>query len=196
MKEIVVGVPDGKRAEWVNGMLTLVDDVEAKKDDRPVTDRVRIFEDALNELGEEHVAVKDYWSMFHTGIEFSNDIIAYFKLRVIAAALNEGWEPSFDNEEYRWYPWFTMWTEEELAYKSDEWKKDHNLWLFGGHSSSGSYCGLACAYSNCDWSHSYANSSARLAVKSEGLAIYFGNQFIQIWADYVGPFYLKNGKVC
>lgn len=44
------------------------------------------------------------------------------------------------------------------------------------------------AYSNTVWSHSSAYFSARLAVKSEELAIYFGKQFIDIWANYVGPF--------
>ena len=37
------------------------------------------------------------------------------------------------------------------------------LWLFGGNSSNGANCGLACAYSDAAWSHSNAYSSARLA---------------------------------
>lgn len=37
------------------------------------------------------------------------------------------------------------------------------LWLWGGTSADGSDCGLACAYSNCAWSYSGSNGSARLA---------------------------------
>lgn len=32
---------------------------------------------------------------------------------------------------------------------------------------------------------SYANVSARLVVKSEAIAKYFGQQFMDIWSDYV-----------
>ena len=39
MKEISIPVPDGKRAEWINGVLTLVD--EQKVDNRPVTERIK-----------------------------------------------------------------------------------------------------------------------------------------------------------
>ena len=59
------------------------------------------------------------------------------------------------------------------------------LWLFGGNSNNGSYCGLASSDSSDAWSYSFAFISARLAVKSKELAVYFGKQFIEIWADYV-----------
>ena len=177
--EIKIDVPAGKKAEWVNGVLTLVD--ETPKDNRPVTDRVKTFEDAVRELGDEHPLVKEW----HLGDGLSADLEAYLKLRIIAAALNEGWEPQFTTDEYRYYPWFTLWTEEELAQKSEAWKKEHSLWLFGGCSGHGAYCGLAYAYSVDAWSNSYSCISARLAVKSEELAVYFGKQFIEIWAGYV-----------
>lgn len=51
-KQITIPVPDGKRAEWINGVLTLVD--EQKVDNRPVTERIKTFEDACNALGNKH----------------------------------------------------------------------------------------------------------------------------------------------
>ena len=179
MKEIAIQIPNGKKVEWVNNVLTLVD--ETPKDNRPVTERVKTFEDACRELGDEHPFVKEW----HLGDGLSADLEAYLKLRIIAAALNEGWKPKFTEDEYRYYPWFYLLTEEEISEKSEEWKKEHSLWLFGGSSSNGAYCGLAFAYSNSAWSHSFAFISARLAVKSEELAVYFGKQFIGTWADYV-----------
>lgn len=191
MKEVTLQVPDGKAVEWkeVNGVTihVLVDEpsVEAKKDDRPVIERIKTFENAMEELGEDNTFVKEYLAVVNVEIELSADIMAFLKLRIIAAALNEGWIPQFTDEEVRWYPWFTLWTKEELADKSEEWKKDRALWLFGGDSYSGASCGLASALSSDAWSLSYASLSARLAVKNEELAVYFGKQFISIWADYV-----------
>lgn len=197
MKEIVVAVPDGKRAEWVNGVLTLVDDVvEATKDERPVMERIKTFEDACDEVGRlaergnEGLAtlLADYES--NAGNIKTKGTLAYMKLCIIAAALNEGWEPQFTTDEYRWYPWFTLWTKEELAEKTEEWRQD-SCGPGAVARTTARLCGLACAYSFNAWSNSYASLSARLAVKSEELAGYFGKQFIEIWADYVGPFNLK-----
>lgn len=190
MQEIKLQIPDGKRAEWVDGVLTLVD--EQTKDNRPVTERVKTFEDACRELGEDHQLVCAYKELLSTATRedflievFGYDMVSYLKLRIIAAALNEGWEPQFTEDEYRWFPWFTLWTEEELKDKTEEWKKEYSLWLFGGNSYGGAACGLACAASFNAWSASHAYISARLAVKSEELAVYFGKQFIGIWADHI-----------
>lgn len=197
MKEITIAVPDGKKAEWVNGVQTLID--EEVNDNRPVMERIKTFEDACRELGKraesnEGIALllADYES--NADNIKTKGTLAYMKLCIIAAALNEGWEPQFTKDEYRWFPWFTLWTEEELKEKSEEWKADHKLWLFGGYSFDGAACGLAYEYSVSAWSNSDSLVSARLAVKSEELADYFGKQFIDIWADYVGPFNRKESE--
>lgn len=185
-KEIKIEIPEGKVAEWkeINGVTTLVLVDEA--DNRPVTERIKTFEDACNELGEENVLVQAYRTAeFNTSGNQNDvsDVVAYLKLRVIAEALNEGWKPQFTTGEYRWYPWFYLYTQEEIE-KMDEDKKK-TLWLFGGRSRNGALCGLAVASSSDAWSDSYAYISARVAVKSEALAKYFGQQFIDIWSDYV-----------
>lgn len=185
MKSITIEIPDGKKAEWVNGVLTLID--EAQQDKRPVTERIKTFEDACNELGEDNILVQAYRSAdFNTSGNSKDvlDVIAYLKLRIIAAALNEGWEPQFTEDEYRYYPWFYLYTEEELAEKSEEWKKEHALVLWGGIAYSGAFCGLASAHSSYAFSYSNASVGARLAVKSEELAVYFGKQFSELWADF------------
>ena len=185
-KKIEIEIPEGKVAEWkeINGVMTLVLVDEA--DNRPVTERIKTFEDACNELGEENVLVQAYRTAeFNTSGNQNDvsDVFAYLKLRVIAEALNEGWEPQFTTDEHRWYPWFYLYTQEEIDNMDEEKKK--KLWLFGGPSSCGAPCGLASADSCDAWSSSNADVSARLAVKSEALAKYFGQQFIDIWSDYV-----------
>lgn len=185
-KKIEIEIPEGKVAEWkeINGVTTLV--LVDEVDNRPVTERIKTVEDACNELGEENVLVQAYRTAeFNTSGNQNDvsDVVAYLKLRVIAEALNEGWQPKFTTDEYRWYPWFYIYTQEEID-KMDEEKKK-KLWLCGCASEHWSMCGLAASLSSDAWSHSNSHISARLAVKSEELANYFGQQFIDIWADYV-----------
>lgn len=58
-------------------------------------------------------------------------------------------------------------------------------WFFGGAASNGASCGLACAGSSNAWSDSAADLGSRLAVKSSEIAIYFGEQFKELWKDFL-----------
>ena len=188
-KKIEIEIPEGKVAEWqeIDGktILVAVDEV----DNRPVTERIKTFDDARKEVGRLAEGGNEVLANLLCDYESNADNIltkstlAYMKLCIIAAALNEGWEPHFTTEECRWNPWFYLYEQEEI-YKMDEEKKK-SLWLFGGSSAPGSACGLASAGSLNDWSSAAPALSARLAVKSEALAKYFGQQFIDIWSDYV-----------
>ena len=164
-KVIQVEIPAGKKAAWVDGFLKLVDaEEEQKKDERPITERVKTFEDACKELGEDHKLVQQFKAI-QEAIEEDKEATAYFKLGIITAALNEGWEPDFTNDdEYRYYPYCLLYTKEEIEKKDDEWKDEHNLqlWLGGGSSHHGANCGLAYANSNNAWSNANANISARI----------------------------------
>lgn len=188
-KEVIqVEIPAGKKAAWVDGSIKLVDaEEEQKKDERPITERVKTFEDACKELGEDHKLVQQFKAI-QEAIAEDKEATAYFKLGIITAALNEGWEPDFTNDdEYRYYPYLCLWTKEELEDKDEAWKDNHNLQLClgGGDSNSGAYCGLASAYSINAWSNAIAALSARLAHKTEELAIYSGKQFTELWTNYI-----------
>ena len=182
-KKIEIEIPEGKVAEWeeINGVTTLVlvDEVY----NRPVTERIKTFEYAVMATGMKLPFDDNQLSCL------PKDVVAYMKLRIIAAALNELHEttldefPKFTTDEYRWYPWFNLYKREDIDKIDEEGKK--SLWMFGGNSSHGAYCGLAYASSAYAWPGSAARVSARLAVKSEELAKYFGQQFIDIWADYM-----------
>ena len=181
-KEITIPVPDGKRAEWINGVLTLVD--EQKVDNRPVTERIKTFEDACNALGDEHPIVTQYrlTAGAYKGDPMTEDFIAYLKLRIIAAALNEGWEPQFTEDEYRYFPWFFFYTKEEYD-KLDDDEKGRCV-LRSGYGTDSSY-GFVCCSAVCDASGSGAVSGSRLAFRTRELAAYAGRQFIEEWADFV-----------
>lgn len=158
---------------------------EAEKDNRPVMERIKTFEDACKELGNDHPMVLAY---LNTNLrdpevaEDNRDIIAYLKLRIITAALNEGWEPQFTQDEWRWFPWFCLWTDEELEEKSDEWKEEHSLIDFGDFK--GEWAGFAFAASIGAPSGTDANFGSRLCYQSEALADYSGRQFADLWADF------------
>lgn len=165
---------------------TLFPDINMTDNEQiPITERIQCFEDACawcESHGCEEL-VKTYENANEWVEVCEKDVFAYLELRIICAALNEGREPQFKDDETRWYPYFYLYTQEEIDKMDDEQKKQ--LWLFGGCSTNGLSRGLAAAYSSYAWSYSCAAVSSRLALKSEELARYCGKQFINIWADYV-----------
>lgn len=149
-----------------------------------IMDRIKTFEDAVKELGEKHPAVCEYNAIVSAGLEtsMSPDILAYFKLRIITAALNEGWEPQFTVGEYRYWPWFWLYTQEEVDAMTEAERSE--LLGVGGLAAGGALCGISSAYSAYAFSYSSAPLGARLAFKSHELAKYAGRQFIELWSDF------------
>ena len=182
MREITIPVPDGKRAEWINGVLTLVD--EPKVDNRPVTERIKTFEDACNALGDEHPLVTQYrlTAAAYKGEPMTEDFIAYLKLRIIVAVLNEGWEPKFEKGEYRYYPWFYLYTKEQYDELDDE-KKGRCVFRSVSHSVANGGLSFASAFDAFSFSNS--NGGSRLAFRTRELAAYAGKQFTEEWADFL-----------
>ena len=178
-KKVTIEIPAGKKAVWVNGVLTLVDE---KPQD--VTERIKTFADACRELGSDHPFVKaydGYVSHIHQYDMNDYDLVAYLQLRIITAALNEGWEPQFTKGERRWYFWYDLITKEQYDKLSAE---DKSRVVGRGGNSANAYYGLvyANAHSASSFSHTYCGS--RLAFKSEKLAAYAGRQFAEIYADF------------
>lgn len=172
-KKIEIEVPNGKKPEWVNGVLTLVDEKPQN-----VMERVKTFKDACNELGIEH----DKWVQDKKDLGLEADVIAYLKLRIIAAALNEGWKPQFTTDEYRYFPWFYLYTQSEIDEMSEEEK---SRVVYRSVSNASAYGGVACADTVYDSSVTGTSIGSRLAFKTRELAEYAGRQFVEIWADYV-----------
>lgn len=172
-KKIEIEVPNGKKPEWVNGVLTLVDEKPQN-----VMERVKTFKDACNELGIEH----DKWVQDKKDLGLEADVIAYLKLRIIAAALNEGWKPQFTTDEYRYFPWFYLYTQSEIDEMSEEEK---SRVVYRSYSNASAYGGVAFAVTYYDSSNTGTHIGSRLAFKTRELAEYAGRQFVEIWADYV-----------
>lgn len=186
MKEVTLQVPDGKKVEWreVNGVTVPVLVDEQEQDNRPVTERIKTFEDALADLNKRAengdktaVELVDDWNGLVTD---SAELIAYHKIRIIAYALNEGWEPQFVKGEYRWCPWFSLYTQQEID-NMDEEDKGRVLGRSGNYAYA--IAGVAYSYSNYASTNSYTRVGGRLCFKSEALAEYAGTQFLKEWSD-------------
>ena len=79
MKKIEIEIPDGKRAEWVNGVLTLVEDTF-----KDVRDRIKTFEDTCEEddrdpnfLPEQYHVKKEPSRPFHNAEECLNEMMKH-----------------------------------------------------------------------------------------------------------------------
>lgn len=151
---------------------------------KDVKERIKTFDDARNELnrmaegGDETAAIilADYES---NACNIKNpQTLAYMKLAIIAYALNEGWEPKFTTDEYRYYPWFSLYTQNEID-EMDEEEKGRVL----GRSSYSADAGAGVAYSFTNGASSY--SGGRLCFKTRELAEYAGKQFLAIYADFM-----------
>ena len=178
-KKVTIEIPAGKKAVWVNGVLTLVDE---KPQD--VTERIKTFADACRELGSDHPFVKaydGYVSHIHQHDMNDYDLVAYLQLRIITAALNEGWEPQFTKGERRWYFWYDLITKEQYDKLSAE---DRGRVVGRGGPNANAFCGLVYALANYASSLSHTSYGSRLAFKSEKLAAYAGRQFAEIYADF------------
>ena len=143
---------------------------------------IKTLADAMEALGQGNTLVEEYIAVrdkLHTD---TGDLITYLKLRIIVAALNEGWEPQFTTDEYRYYPWFYLYTKEEYDKLDDETKGRCVL-------RSGSVTNASCGFVRCcayyDASGSSAADGSRLAFKTRELAEYCGKQFIEIWEQWL-----------
>ena len=81
----------------------------------PVEDRIKTFTDAYNALGRSHPLVENFANLAY----YDENLFVFVRLRIICAALNEGWvaKPE-DNGGY--YPGFKFFTSEEVKGMKNE----------------------------------------------------------------------------
>lgn len=182
--KILTNYPQISKEQVINEMTKAFGEEALKSQD--IKERIKTFEDAVNAIGEDHPLVAQYKTINSAFKEADNNLhlFAYTRLAIIAEALNEGWRPEYTEDEYRYYPWFGLYTQEEYDDMDDE---DKECCRFVGRSSSSAYAygGLVFASADFGSASSYAYIGSRLAFKSRELAIYCGKQFIEIWINYL-----------
>lgn len=126
-----------------------------EEDYEEITDRVKTYEDACKVLGVEPINEQNAKAQ-----GFRSDEIARRKLETIAAALNEGWKPDWNNtDQYKYYPYFYI---QENA---------------KGKGSAG----LSYAITYCTASTTAAYIGSRLCFYASRLARYASNQFTDLY---------------
>lgn len=139
---------------------------------------IRSYEDACVALGES----MDVEKLVAAGVP--NHIIAQMKLEHICKALWGGenkCQPTADGSKVWWYPVMALWTPGEISNMSD----DERRALLSASAILGAAAGFGSLYAHSRSSFSYAYSGFRLCLDTEEKAIYFGKQFVELWAEYL-----------
>lgn len=182
--KILTNYPQISKEQVINEMTKAFGEEALKSQD--IKERIKTFEDAVNAIGEDHPLVAQYKTINSAFKEADNNLhlFAYTRLAIIAEALNEGWRPEYTEDEYRYYPWFGLYTQEEYDDMDDE-DKEYYRFVGRSNSNANAYGGLVFAGAFYGSASSYASIGSRLAFKSRELAIYCGKQFIEIWINYL-----------
>lgn len=157
---------------------------------------IKSYEDACDVLGLSPILSenrnKALCAQFPDHYDFRQNmpkhIIALMKLEIISRALwGKSFEPEPDAEGNKiyWYPWFALYTKDEVDRMSDEERKSLCGALFGGNASYGAFAGFGFLAAIHRSSYSVANIGFRLCQETEEKAAYFGRQFIELWAEYL-----------
>ena len=155
-----------------------------KRTDAPSLDdhtTIHSYEDALEALGEKSPNLEE---MEKAGVP--KHIIALIKLETISRALwGRTFQPTPDAEGNNWYyyPWFALWTKEEIEDRKDEFLKKGAL--SSGDAVFGARAGFGYLYAITRSSNASAYIGFRLCQENETKAKYFGKEFIKLWAEYL-----------
>lgn len=157
---------------------------------------IKSYEDACEVLGLTPILSenrnKALCAQFPDHYDFRQNmpkhIIALMKLEIISRALwGKSFEPEPDAEGNKiyWYPWFALYTKDEVDRMSDEERKSLCGALLAGGANSGACAGFGYLYAYSRSSYSRARIGFRLCQETEEKAAYFGRQFIELWAEYL-----------
>jgi hypothetical protein len=123
-----------------------------------MSEKIKTFKDACDALKLQSDALPDVSALPE---KHRNAITAHYKLIIIAQALNEGWEPNWnDSYEYKYYPWFEI------------------------IASANKPAGFGFSDTDYDFWNTHTNVGSRLCFKTRELALYAGEQFEELYKEY------------
>lgn len=152
---------------------------------------IRTYEDACVALKQDAIRVDsvngDTTIVLTNGgdrVNMPSHIVALMKLETISRALwGRNFQPKPDGEGSKvyWYPWFALYTKKEI---NDMYPEQRGALLSAG-AGYGAAAGFG--YLSADSRSSAASASLgfRLCQETEEKAKYFGQQFIELWAEYL-----------
>lgn len=152
---------------------------------------IRTYEDACVALKQDAIRVDSVngdtttvLTNLGARVNIPSHIVALMKLETISRALwGRNFQPKPDGEGSKvyWYPWFALWTKKEV----EDMNPEQRGALLSANASSGATAGFGCLGATNRSSTANAYIGFRLCQETEEKAKYFGQQFIELWAEYL-----------
>lgn len=152
---------------------------------------IRTYEDACVALKQDAIRVDSVngdtttvLTNLGARVNIPSHIVALMKLETISRALwGRNFQPKPDGEGSKvyWYPWFALWTKKEV----EDMNPEQRGALLSAHANYGANAGFGYLLAYSRSSNAYANIGFRLCQETEEKAKYFGQQFIELWAEYL-----------
>lgn len=152
---------------------------------------IRTYEDACVALKQDAIRVdsvnRDTTTVLTNGgdrVNMPSHIVALMKLETISRALwGRDFQPKPDGEGSKvyWYPWFALYTKKEI---NDMYPEQRGAFL-SANAGIGALAGFGSLNAAYRSSSANADFGFRLCQETEEKAKYFGQQFIELWAEYL-----------
>lgn len=189
-KEKVAEVYQNASAETREALIALFGDESNFIDkSKPTLDdytTIKTYEDACEALGEEPLPYEPNPIMTLYGIDYEvpPHIIALMKLETISRALwGRTWkpEPDADGSKQFYFPVFALYTKSEI----DNMDEDERGGLLSASADPGATAGFGSLSMGLRSSSAHATVGFRLCQETREKALYFGKQFVELWAEYL-----------
>lgn len=152
---------------------------------------IRTYEDACVALKQDAIRVDSVngdtttvLTNLGARVNIPSHIVALMKLETISRALwGRNFQPKPDGEGSKvyWYPWFALWTKKEV----EDMNPEQRGALLSAGADFGAGAGVGCLSAYGRSSGAGAAVGFRLCQETEEKAKYFGQQFIELWAEYL-----------
>lgn len=152
---------------------------------------IRTYEDACVALKQDAIRVDSVngdtttvLTNLGARVNIPSHIVALMKLETISRALwGRNFQPKPDGEGSKvyWYPWFALWTKKEV----EDMNPEQRGALLSANAGHGAVAGFGFLYALHRSSLAPADFGFRLCQETEEKAKYFGQQFIELWAEYL-----------
>lgn len=185
-KEVKAAFDVAKTEEMKNVLKALFCKDEEGKPNLDDYTTIKTYEDACEALSVEPIFNEPNPIMNLYGVEYEVEphIIALMKLETISRALwGKYWMPEPDAEGSKrfYYPVFALYTQQEI----EDMDEDERGGLLSARADNGAGAGFGYLCPGNRSSLAGASSGFRLCQETREKALYFGKQFLELWAEYL-----------
>lgn len=185
-KEVKAAFDVAKTEEMKNVLKALFCKDEEGKPNLDDYTTIKTYEDACEALSVEPIFNEPNPIMNLYGVEYEVEphIIALMKLETISRALwGKDWmpEPDASGSKLFYYPVFALYTQQEI----DNMNEDERGGLLSADATYGAGAGFGYLYTYGRSSDASAHGGFRLCQETREKALYFGKQFLELWAEYL-----------